>query len=51
MTTVTVHAGASGVMEEVVFGTGESPAGEGDAHGEANGGPSPYDYLLVALGA
>jgi uncharacterized OsmC-like protein len=43
MTTVTVRAGASGAMEEVIFG--KSPA-----HGDA-AGPSPYDYLLMALGA
>jgi len=41
MTTVTVHAGISGAMDDVVFGP---------PHGDA-GGPSPYDYLLMALGA
>jgi uncharacterized OsmC-like protein len=51
MTTVTVHAGASGVMQEVVFGSSESPTDKPDAHDEAGGAPSPYDYLLMALGA
>jgi uncharacterized OsmC-like protein len=51
MRSVTVHAGASGAMEEVVFGSPGSTAGEPDTHGDADVVPSPYDYLLVALGA
>jgi uncharacterized OsmC-like protein len=47
MTTVTVHAGTSGTAEEVTFGAGDPAAGPPE-HGE---GPSPYDYLLMALGA
>jgi hypothetical protein len=42
MAIVTVRAGASGAMEEVIFGTGNSRDGA-DA--------SPYDYLLMSLGA
>ena len=49
MTTVTVFAGESGAMTEVVFGAPGEPAGEAEGHGD--GAPSPYDYLLMALGA
>jgi hypothetical protein len=42
MATVTVRAGASGQMQEVVFGAADSRDGV-----EA----SPYDYLLMSLGA
>lgn len=48
MTTVTVRAGTGGSMEEVVFGPS---AGDAKAHDDAHGAPSPYDYLLMALGA
>lgn len=51
MTTVTVHAGTSGALKEIVFGAPVTAAGEPAAHGDASGIPSPYDYLLVALGA
>jgi hypothetical protein len=47
MTSVTVHAGASGEMKEVVFGP-ESP---GDGSGSHGDGPSPYGYVLMGLGA
>jgi putative redox protein len=51
MTTVTVHAGASGALNEIVFGSPAQAAGEPVTPGDASGVPSPYDYLLVALGA
>jgi uncharacterized OsmC-like protein len=47
MTSVTVRAGVSGAMEEVIFG---APGAEGGGNG-ADGEPSPYDYLLMSLGA
>ena len=51
MSTVTVHAGESGVMQEVVFGSPKSPADQPETKSEVEGIPSPYDYLLMALGA
>jgi hypothetical protein len=51
MTSITVRAGASGALQEIVFSPPEPSAGEAEAHGDAAGSPSPYDYLLVALGA
>jgi uncharacterized OsmC-like protein len=51
MTTVTTHAGPSGAVREVVFGSSGSSAEGLETHGDAGAGPSPYDYLLVALGA
>jgi uncharacterized OsmC-like protein len=47
MTTVTVYAGESGALTDVVFGA----ARELEAGGDGDIGPSPYDYLLIALGA
>jgi putative redox protein len=51
MTSVTVRAGASGALQEIVFGQAGPPAGETEAQGDDTSSPSPYDYLLVALGA
>jgi putative redox protein len=51
MTSVTVRAGASGALQEIVFGPLEPAGGEAEAQGDAASSPSPYDYLLVALGA
>jgi len=51
MTPVTTHAGASGALEEVVFGPQAAPAPEPEARGEAGVGPAPYDSRLLALGA
>lgn len=49
--TVTVHGDASGVTQDVIFGRHGSTADESEAQREADTGPSPYDYLLLALGA
>ena len=54
MSTVTVHAGESGVMQEVVFGSPKSPAEQPDTKERGRRRPIPYDrydYLLMALGA
>jgi hypothetical protein len=50
MAIVTVYAGASGDLTEVVFGSPEAREPSGD-HGDGAGGASPYAYLLMALGA
>jgi putative redox protein len=51
MATVTVHGGASGLAQEVLVGRHRLVADEPVADGGADAGPSPYDYLLIALGA
>jgi uncharacterized OsmC-like protein len=51
MATVTVHGGASGLAQEVLIGKHRLVADEPVADGGADAGPSPYDYLLIALGA
>jgi len=51
MATVTVHGGASGLAQEVLVGRHRAIADEPIADGGADTGPSPYDYLLIALGA
>jgi putative redox protein len=52
MTSVTVRAKGSGALQEIVFGPAEPAAGEqAEAQDAAASSPSPYDYLLVALGA
>jgi putative redox protein len=51
MATVTVHGGASGFAQEVLIGRHRVVADEPIADGGADTGPSPYDYLLVALGS
>ena len=51
MATVTVHGGASGFAQEVLIGKHRLVADEPIADGGADTGPSPYDYLLVALGS
>jgi putative redox protein len=51
MATVTVHGGASGLTQELLIGRHRAIADEPIADGGADTGPSPYDYLLMALGA
>jgi uncharacterized OsmC-like protein len=51
MSTVIVHGGASGFAQKVVAGRHRLMADEPEADGGTDTGPSPYDYLLVALGS
>jgi putative redox protein len=51
MSTVTVRGGASGFAQAVVVGRHHLDADEPAAQGGTDTGPSPYDYLLIALGS
>ena len=51
MATVTVHGGAAGFRQEILAGRHRQVADEPVADGGTDAGPSPYDYVLVALGA
>ena len=51
MAVVTVHGGGSGFKQEIVAGTHRLFADEPRAAGGEDAGPSPYDFLLAALGA
>jgi putative redox protein len=51
MSTVIVRGAASGFAQEVIVGRHHLTADEPETQGGADTGPSPYDYLLVALGA
>jgi len=51
MSTVTVRGGVSGFAQEIVVGRHRLMADEHTDHGGTDTGPSPYDYLLVALGS
>jgi putative redox protein len=51
MTTVTVRGGAEGFAQEIVVGRHRLTADEPVEAGGTDAGPSPYDYLLAALGA
>ena len=49
--TVTVRGKGSGVAQEVTVGRHRLAADEPEASGGTDTGPSPYDYLLIALGS
>jgi putative redox protein len=51
MCTVIVRGGASGFSQEILVGRHHLRADEPEAQGGTDTGPSPYDYLLVALGS
>ena len=51
MTTVIVRGAVSSFAQEIVVGRHRLMADEPEAQGGTDTGPSPYDYLLVALGA
>ena len=48
---VIVRGGGAGFAQEVTVGRHRLTADEPVAQGGGDGGPTPYDYLLVALGA
>ena len=51
MGTVIVRGGASGFAQAVLAGRHRLTADEPEADGGTDTGPSPYDFLLVALGS
>jgi uncharacterized OsmC-like protein len=51
MATAIVQGGASGFAQEIVVGRHRMMADEPTDQGGTDTGPSPYDYLLVALGS
>jgi len=51
MATVIVRDGGSGFAQDIVVGRHHLKADEPEGAGGADTGPSPYDYLLVALGS
>jgi putative redox protein len=51
MATVIVRDAGSGFAQEIVVGRHHLKADEPEDAGGADTGPSPYDYLLVALGS
>jgi putative redox protein len=51
MGTVIVRGGAAGFAQEVQVGRHRLMADEPEGEGGTDTGPSPYNFLLVALGA
>jgi len=51
MAMVTVHGGSGGLQQEIVADRHRLVADEPVSDGGADAGPTPYDYLLSALGA
>jgi len=51
MSTVMVRGGATGLAQDIVVGRHRLAADEPVADGGSDTGPSPYDYLLIALGS
>jgi uncharacterized OsmC-like protein len=51
MASVVVRGAASGFAQDVVVDRHRLKADEPAAGGGTDSGPSPYDYLLAALGA
>jgi putative redox protein len=51
MSTVVVQGGMSGLAQDIVVGRHRLTADEPESAGGRDGGPSPYDLLLAALGA
>jgi putative redox protein len=51
MATVVVRGGVEGFAQEVVVGAHRLTADEPVAQGGTDTGPTPYDYLLIALGS
>jgi putative redox protein len=51
MATVTIHGGATGFVQEVLVDKHRLVADEPAAEGGTDAGPSPYDFLLIALGS
>ena len=51
MTTVIVRGSAGGFAQEIVVDGHRLAADEPEAQGGTDTGPSPYDFLLAALGA
>jgi uncharacterized OsmC-like protein len=51
MAVVIVRGGAEGFAQEVTVGVHQLRADEPVAEAGTDTGPSPYDYLLVALGS
>jgi len=51
MATVMVHGSAAGFVQQITAGRHTLVADEPVAAGGTDAGPSPYEYLLAALGA